>query len=181
MPFRKRPIQPTLDAGARPPRPKTTYLGKGGGRPQGPKRHRASDESRKIVGNMCSYGLDVLDVSRLSGLSTSTLYRHYKHELQTAALQKDLMVLQGAFLKCIGGPEQNWEKADGQMQRWWIASRQRWQPPAGRQINANFHMDLTRLSDQELEQLERIMEAAAMDDRGRAQIAGATIEPEDGD
>ena len=101
--------------------------------------------------------------------------------MTTAAAQKDLIVLQSAFLKAIGGPEQNWEKADAGMQKWWIASRQGWRPPADRMVTANFHMDLTRLSDDELEQLERIMETAALDDRRRSAIAGPEIEPEDGD
>lgn len=178
---RSKPIQPTLDAGAAPPRPKTAFRDKRGGRRIGPKRHQASDETRKMISNMAGYGLDVLTVSRLTGLSTSTLYRHYKHELTTAAAQKDLIVLQSAFLKAIGGPEQNWEKADAGMQKWWISSRQGWRPPADRMVTANFHMDLTRLSDDELEQLERIMEAAALDDRRRSALAGPAIEPEDGD
>jgi hypothetical protein len=173
-------IQPTLDAGA-PIRPKTAWPDKRAGRKIGPKRHQPSEETRKIVSNMAGYGLDVLTVSKLTGLSSATLYKYYRHEMTTAAAQKDLIVLQSAFLKAIGGPEQNWEKADAAMQKWWISSRQGWRPPADRMVTANFHMDLTRLSDEELEQLERIMEAAALDDRRRAALAGPEIEPEDGD
>lgn len=128
-------------------------------------RHQASDETRKMIANMASYGLDVLMISKLAGIAVQTIYRHYRHEMQTAAAQKDLVVLQTGFLKAIGGPAQDWEKADAGMIKWWIAARQNWQLPAQRTINANFNMnmDLSRLSDEQLDELERIMEAAAMD------------------
>jgi hypothetical protein len=128
-----------------------------------PKRsdHQPSPEMRKTIANMAGYGLDVLTISKLAGIDPTTIYRHYRHEMQTASAQKDLMVLQSAFLKAVGGPEQNWEKADAGTQRWWIERRQGWQAPPQRIINER--MDLSRLSDRQLDELERIMEAAALD------------------
>ena len=124
-------------------------------------RHIPSPEMRKTISNMASYGLDVLTISKLAGIDATTIYRHYGHEMKTASAQKDLLVLQGAFLKAVGGPNQNWEKADGNMQRWWIERRQGWQAPPQRIISER--MDLSRLSDRQLDELERIMETAALD------------------
>lgn len=160
-------LEASLEAeGVKGPKKKTAKKSRFNGRTKPPiQRHTPSDETRKMIANMASYGLDVLKISKLSGLSSSTIYRHYRHEMMTAADQKDLIVLQSAFLKAIGGPEQNWEKADAAQQRWWIGVRQRWQLPATTSINANMNMDLSRLTDRQLDELERIMEAAAMDDR----------------
>jgi hypothetical protein len=136
--------------------------------------HIPSPEMRKTISNMASYGLDVLTISKLAGISPPTIYKHYGHEMKTASAQKDLLVLQGAFLKAVGGPNQNWEKADGQMQRWWIERRQGWQAPPQRIITER--MDLSRLSDRQLDELERIMETAALD-AGRDQAGeGESIE-----
>lgn len=138
-------------------------------------RHIPSPEMRKTISNMASYGLDVLTISRLAGINATTIYKHYGHEMKTASAQKDLMVLQGAFLKAVGGPDQNWEKADGHMQRWWIERRQGWQAPPQRIITER--MDLSRLSDRQLDELERIMETAALD-AGRDQAGEGESERE---
>jgi hypothetical protein len=178
----KGPIEPTLDAGAKPAKKKRLWReGARGGRPRSPKTilHVPTPEMRKTIANMAGYGLDVLTICKLTGMSSATLYRYYKFEMQCSAAQKDLMVLQSAFLKAIGGPDQNWEKADAAQQRWWIGARQGWRPPADRQINANFNMDLNRLSDAQLAELERIMEAAAMDPGGRQALTLLPDQSED--
>jgi hypothetical protein len=161
-------IEATLEAeGAQAPPKKRYRRPNGHGRMTAEqRRHQPSDEMRRTISNMCSYGLDVLTISKLAGISSATIYKYYRHEMMTSAANKDLIVLQSAFLKAIGGPEQNWEKADAGLQKWWIACRQRWAPPAEKTVNANFNMDLSRLTDRQLDELERIMEAAAMDDRG---------------
>jgi AcrR family transcriptional regulator len=184
MPLRRLPQPPprleaSLEAeGVKPRKKKTAKKSRFNGRTKPPQqRHTPSDETRKMISNMASYGLDALKISKLSGLSTATIYKYYRHEMMTAADQKDLIVLQSAFLKAIGGPDQNWEKADAAQQRWWIAIRQRWQLPATTAINANMNMDLSRLTDRQLDELERIMEAASeMDDRGYPE--GKIIPPE---
>ena len=171
-----------LDAGAAPLPEKTGRRHKSAGKPRHPKqiKHIPSDETRKMIANMASYGLDVITISKLAGIAPNTLYRHYKHEMTTSAARKDLLVLQSAFLKAVGGPDQNWEKADAAMQKWWIGVRQGWRPPADRSINTNLNMDLSKLTDRQLDELERIMEAAALDDRGRSAREGGEEYIEDG-
>lgn len=176
--LKREKIAPTLDAGARP-KLKLARKHRSAGKATSKYRiaHHPTDESRKMIANMSSYGLDVLMVAKLSGISPPTLYKYYRHELTTSAAKKDLAVLQSAFLKAVGGPEQNWEKADAAQQRWWIGARQGWRPPPDRSINANFNMDLQRLSDRQLDELERIMEAAALEP-GRGQAREGFPEPE---
>jgi hypothetical protein len=193
----KKPIEPSLDAArpeaifrtadafdppAPPPKNKSQRL---------PRAHRLTkkrrkaametyqpnDEMRRTIANMASYGLDVMTISKLVELAPMTIYRHYGHEMKTAAAKKDLMVMQTGFLKAVGGPEQNWEKADAAMIRWWISVRQNWQLPAQRTINLHATLDLSKLSDQQLDELERIYEQAALEPGGhQAGEGGALIE-----
>jgi AraC-like DNA-binding protein len=170
-----------------PPEPRSGQAKRISDKARDPKRdpHIASPETRKMIANMAGYGLDVLTICKLTGMSSATIYRHYKHEMQTSAAQKDLIVLQSAFLKAIGGPKQDWEKADAPMQRWWIERRQAgWAPPPQRTMNINANLDLSRLSDAELDELERIMEAAspgAESGGDPAREIGAAFEPEPGE
>jgi hypothetical protein len=192
-PPKPRPEAPAIEADLKPqaaaPRNGRPYEHRPeGGKGKGPKQihHVPSPETRKMIANMASYGLNVLTIVKLTGLSSATIYRHYGHEMQTAAAQKDLVVLQSAFLSAIGGPERNWEKADKPMQRWWIERRQPgWAPPPQRTMNINANMDLSRLSDEQLDELERILEAASpegADDRGdSAGEIGPPIAADEGD
>jgi hypothetical protein len=180
------PPGPTLDPWSQPqPKPK-----RGRGRPRKPsaeprhprnERHSPSEETRRMISNMASYGLDVATISKIAGITAATIYRHYGHEMRTASAKKDLLVLQSAFLKAVGGPDQNWEKADAATQRWWISCRQGWALPQHQGANGLGGMDLSRLTDEQLDELERIMEAAAigpeMDAGGYSAREGDEIEP----
>jgi hypothetical protein len=81
--------------------------------------------------------------------------------LQTAAITRDLTVAQSAYLQSVGGPDREWQKADGAMTRFWLEHRMGWRAPPDRLMSLNANLDLDRLSEAQLEQLEALMEAAA--------------------
>jgi len=137
--------------------------------------HTPNESSRRMIANMSGYGLTRAQISKISGIDARSLYRYYGNELKTAALQKDLAMLQSAFLQGVGGPEMNWEKARPHMTKWWLEVRRGMIAPQKIEMDQRIQrIDLTALSDRELEALERIMAKAEA-----KQIEGRIVE-EDG-
>jgi hypothetical protein len=108
---------------------------------------------------MAAYGYPVHHILRVTGLQKAQL-RYLKTEIQTAGIRKDLDVLESGFMQAVGGPERDWARADGAMTRYWMERRLGWVPPPSRSVTLNANMDLDRLSDEQLLQLEALMEQA---------------------
>lgn len=118
-----------------------------------------SDDAKRIVSNMASYGFSLHQILRYTGLHKAQM-RFCKKELQTAAITRDITVAQSAYLQAVGGPERAWREADGAMTRFWLERRMGWRAPPERSLALNANLDLDRLSEAQLEQLEALMEAA---------------------
>jgi hypothetical protein len=118
-----------------------------------------SDDAKRMVSNMASYGFSLHQILRYTGLHKAQM-RFCKKELQTAAITRDLTVVQSAYLQSVGGPDREWNKADGTMTRFWLERRMGWRAPPERALSLNANLDLDRLSEAQLEQLESLMEAA---------------------
>jgi hypothetical protein len=119
-------------------------------------------EVKAIVLNMAAYGYPVHHILRVTGLQKAQL-RYLKTEIQTAGIKKDLDVLESGYLQAVGGPEKDWSKADGAMTRFYMERRLGWVPPPSRSVSLNANMDLDRLSDDQLLQLESLMALAQKD------------------
>jgi hypothetical protein len=119
-----------------------------------------SDDAKRMVSNMASYGFSLHQILRYTGLHKAQM-RFCKKELQSAAITRDLTVAQSAYLQSVGGPDREWQKADGAMTRFWLERRMGWRAPPERSLALNANLDLDRLSEAQLEQLEALMEAAA--------------------
>jgi hypothetical protein len=116
---------------------------------------------------MAGLGYSVPKISRLTGFRPSTLYRAFREELTTAADLRDLDVLESAFHQAVGGPERNFRHADASMTRFWLGQRLGWkQPTAYDQARNKVEIDLDRLSDEELHELDRIIGRASDGDTG---------------
>ena len=118
-----------------------------------------SDDAKRMVSNMASYGFSLHQILRFTGLHKAQM-RFCKKELQTAAIARDMTVAQSAYLQSVGGPDREWQKADGAMTRFWLERRMGWRAPPERSLALNANLDLDRLSEAQLEQLEALMEAA---------------------
>ena len=134
-------------------------LGATGARPGGGRRE-PSMEARAIVARMAGYGLSVSKISRLTGYRPSTLYRSFREELTTAADLKDLDVLEFAYHQAVGGPEKDWRRAEPSMTRFWLGHRVGWRQPTAYDKPRGIQVDLDRLSDEELHELDRLLSRA---------------------
>jgi hypothetical protein len=137
--------------------------------PVGPHRGKArspSAEARSIVARMSGFGFSVVQISKLTGYRPSTLYRSFREELTTAGLAKDLDVLESAYWQAVGGPEKNFRLADPSMTRLWLGHRLGWKAPTAFQDPKKIEVDLDRLTDDELHDLDRILSAASDEDTG---------------
>jgi hypothetical protein len=132
---------------------------------QGLKRE-PSLEARAIVSRLAGFGLSVTQISRLTGYRPSTLYRSFRHELSVASLQADVAVLESAYWQAVGGPEKDWRRAEPSMTRLWLGQRLGWKPPSVYGPSKSVQIDLDRLSDDELNELDRILERASDAGRG---------------
>ena len=133
-------------------------------------RRQPSAEARAIVARMSGYGLSATQISKLTGYRPSTLYRAFRQELSTAALYKDLDVLESAYHQAVGGPEKNFRLADSSMTRMWLGYRLGWKAPTAFQDATKIEIDLDRLSDDELHELDRILSAAADEDSDKSTL-----------
>lgn len=120
-------------------------------------RRAPSAEARAIVQRMSGLGLSVTEIARLTGYRPSTLYRSFRQELSTAGLYKDLDVLESAYWQAVGGPEKDWRRADASMTRFWLGERRGWRARTAYDKPSQVSLDLDRLSDEELHELDRLL------------------------
>lgn len=116
------------------------------------------------------------DIKALTGLSDGKL-RWMKSELRAAVLRKDVYVAESAYLQAIGGVDRDWEKADGIMTRWWLERRKpEWRRPPDKVIGLGQNANLDRLTNDELEQLERLLALASGLGGGEGRSATSVVE-----
>jgi hypothetical protein len=130
------------------------------------RRREPSEEARAIVARMAGLGLKVREIGRLTGYLPAALYRSFRHELTTARLKMDLDVLERAYWQAVGGPERDWKRADPGMTRLWLGQRQGWKAPPAHDRGKRVEIDLDRLSDDELTQLDQLLSQAGDEEAG---------------
>lgn len=140
-----------------------------------------STDARGIVEHIAGLGFSLSDIKALTGLSSGKL-GWMKRELRAAVLRKDLFVAESAYHQAVGGPERDWAKADGIMTRWWLERRKpEWRRPSDKVIGMGQNANLDRLTNDELEQLERLLAVASGIGGGEGRPATSVIEHDGGD
>ena len=71
-----------------------------GGRPE----HVPSQKDRLAVEGMARYGAPQAHIAVVIGIDEKTLRKHYREELDTAAIKANAKVAQSHYEKCIGRP-----------------------------------------------------------------------------
>ena len=82
------------------------------------KKHKPTQEQRKTVGAMCSYGIPQDDIAKVIGIDTKTLRLHYRSELDTASAKANAQVAQRLYKKCMGD--------DTTSIIFWLKTRAKW-------------------------------------------------------
>src|SRR5262245_48777123 len=64
--------------------------------------HKPNEKDRKTVETMASHGIPAIDIARVLEIAISTLYEHYRLELETGATKANSMVAQSLYQKALG-------------------------------------------------------------------------------
>jgi AcrR family transcriptional regulator len=132
-------------------------------------------ESRRMVANMAAHGLTIKMITALTGMSKDQLYRYYGDELRTESAKKDLKVAEIAYMQAVGGPDADWEKSRESMTRWWLEKRVDLYKPQPPKVTITILMgmlNLEKLADEQLFQLQELLLLAAPDPDRDASEAG---------
>ncbi len=63
------------------------------------KKHEVTDKERGRIEALAGYGFTSDQIAADLGISKRTLYKHYKHEMQTAHIKANALVAQNLFRK----------------------------------------------------------------------------------
>lgn len=138
---------------------------KGGRRPgAGNPAHAPTPQTRRLVEGMILVGKFRQEhIARVIGIDMKTLRKYYREQLDMAYAKDAADLRYTAKLKAVGGPpdpetgELNWREADGPMLRFLLASQYGVSPMQRMQHSgAVGSFDLTKLTDEELSNLEAI-------------------------
>ncbi len=91
------------------------------GKPTGAPPFKPTPEERKAVEIMAAMGTPQADIARAirdKGIDVKTLNKHFKEEIETAAIKANAKVGGSMFNKAIGG--------DVQAQKYWLGCRANW-------------------------------------------------------
>lgn len=80
--------------------------------------HKPTDETRKQVEAMSSYGVPQKEIAAVFGITDETLAKHYRKELDTACAKANSMIAQRLYKKAMDG--------DTTSMIFWLKTRGRW-------------------------------------------------------
>jgi hypothetical protein len=112
----------------------------------GRKSHRPDEFHRRQVEAMAGYGVPEPDIARVVGIDAKTLRKHYRDELDTGQIKATAKVAEFLFRKATTDGSQAVTAAI-----FWLKTRGGWrETPQDHRVGI---MDVTRLSDAELESM----------------------------
>ena len=132
------------------------------GRPVHVKQDQISDNVKFLAG----IGLTENDIAKVSGISTPTLLKYYREELDVGHVQVNANVAKSLYKKAISDKPQSVAAAI-----FWLKARAGWKEinrheHTGKDGNPMQFMDLSKLTDEQLAELEKaltILAAAGID------------------
>ncbi|WP_244424588.1 hypothetical protein [Methylobacterium nodulans] len=123
----------------------------------GRRPYEPTAENRKMVQAMVSYGIRQEEIATALGISTVTLRKHFRRELDVGETLANAAVANALFKAATGGGPQ---KVTAQI--FWLKTRAKWKEPPREVSGPNgapittATIDLKRLSDEQLKALEAI-------------------------
>ena len=136
-----------------------------------PRRPGAPDQAaRDMMMNMAAFGLSVRQISRLTGYTYGELRSWYGEEIANAPLHRDLAVYRTLYQQATG--DGDWTRADGRSTRFWAERKLGMTPPASKRYGEDKRVNLDLLTDEQRDELERLLERAVHGDPEAQIIAG---------
>jgi len=120
-----------------------------------------TDEQRRTVRAMVAYGVPQEQICKVIGVTDKTLNKHFKHEIETAAIEANSKVAQSLFRKATSdelvGPSVTaaifWLKTKA---GWKETDRTEHTGPDGGPLKTETRIDASNYPDEELEVLMRV-------------------------
>lgn len=146
-------------------------------KPQG-NRRVYSPEIRKMVETMAGYGIAQRDIAKSLKIAYNTLRKHFAEELERGVINTNFQVQESLFKKATGEGQASVTAAI-----YWTKVRCGWkEPPQSiRHSGTIGSYDLTKLSDEQLQQLETLLGPLADDpgNKGREGPPGVGADQKD--
>ncbi len=138
-------------------------------KPVGRAPHKPSEATKTMVIMMTADGKMQLDVSRILGISTRTLRKHYRNELDNGAAKANVMVTSTLYQAATGGG--NWRDANMTAAIWWDKTRNgKVEPKQSVELSgAVGTYDLSKLTDEQLTALQSILAHAGASSGGNSE------------
>jgi len=93
-----------------------------------PARFCPSDEQRRTVEAMVSYGIPQVDIARVVGINEDTLRKHFRQEIDTGAARANTKVAQYLFEQATGQRGDSGAAVTAAI--FWAKTRMRWKETA---------------------------------------------------
>ena len=130
--------------------------------------HQPTDASRKQVEALASFGVARIEIAKVVGICGTTLAKHYGETLDIAATKANSLVAQSLFNRAVKGDG----AAATSAAIFWLKVRAGWREkdvhevtgPNGGPIQM---VDVSGLSDAQLEALQPVLSSLAVSEEGR--------------
>lgn len=80
--------------------------------------HEPTEENRKMVSAMTSFGITQVEICKVIGIDKKTLHKYYRDEIDTATAKANAKVANKLYQKCMDG--------DTTSIIFWLKTRARW-------------------------------------------------------
>jgi hypothetical protein len=109
--------------------------------------YQPTDEQRKIVNGMASIGITQEDISTVIGIDAKTLRKHFREELDTAAIKANAKVAANLFSQAT---KDDFRAAPAAM--FWAKTKMGWREKVDVNISGSLGIDFNRMTDEELDE-----------------------------
>ena len=150
------------------PRKNAPRNGRVTGKPKGAPPHIPTDQNRALIKALTGYGIPVDEIGRYVGLHPATIRKHYAEERATGTAHANAKVAESLF-QAATSKELTSMRVTACI--FWLKTRARWREVSRHELTGKDggpiqHYDLSKLSDAELDAIERLVRKATPDTGG---------------